>query len=549
MFRFAVFILALIVVACFWPVTRGDFVIDDYIFIAQSRMVKAPWEALWLNHFFEPVYFRPIGIATWWLATRWFEFDYALHSVINVTLHLGNVLLVSLLARRIAMRNMPAVAAAICFALLPFTFSAILWPSNRFDLLATFFSLLLAGCTFRYVDAPTRAQLFAIAACTLLACWSKEFAYPTVGMIAIVFLCMSTVELRTRLVVFATISAMCVGAFAWRFWVLPIPVLSVGHTSPEKLLAGAQAWGKIVGVLAERSMAGGGTVRVAWWALIVASAVAFVLAIMNRRRVADPRFGNRPLSPSDRFFHKLASLLLVFAAAAAVQLPLMLIFAPMIDDGIIGSITYARFYYAPAAALAIAFALLLACAKFSRVLSIAIGLAVCVIATQQRDVAIGFAKWTNAEIRPMAQSATRIADEVSSLKNVSDNAPCVLVFLGTQTNHTWFRMFADVSVKSLTRKPDTTWRCHVMTEGAPWIFISPADTPLPEIGLPKIVQDAQGTAKPDFTWGGVRYHYRNIAPDLSKLPHARFFEWKSPQFVEVTDDVHSGARVVKSISW
>ena len=42
--------------------TRGDFVIDDYVFIATARMVEAPWAAFWQSHFYEPFYFRPIGV-------------------------------------------------------------------------------------------------------------------------------------------------------------------------------------------------------------------------------------------------------------------------------------------------------------------------------------------------------------------------------------------------------------------------------------------------------------------------------------------------------
>ncbi|MGL5004783.1 MAG: hypothetical protein ACRDAM_17740 [Casimicrobium sp.] len=93
MYRFAIFLLLLMVAWCFRPATRGDFVIDDYVFIAQSRMVDAPWEAFWTNHFYEPVYFRPLGVGLWWITTKFFGFNYEAHSAINLVLHLANIAL------------------------------------------------------------------------------------------------------------------------------------------------------------------------------------------------------------------------------------------------------------------------------------------------------------------------------------------------------------------------------------------------------------------------------------------------------------------------
>ena len=76
-----------------WPVTAGDFVIDDYVFLAVSRMVSHPLTAFWQSHFYEPYYFRPLGVISWWLAQRGFGLDYASHSLINLVLHGLNVAL------------------------------------------------------------------------------------------------------------------------------------------------------------------------------------------------------------------------------------------------------------------------------------------------------------------------------------------------------------------------------------------------------------------------------------------------------------------------
>ena len=128
----------------YWPVTRGDFVIDDYVFIATARMVEAPWAAFWQSHFYEPFYFRPIGVVSWWVAQRAFGLDYLPHALINLALHGINVLLLVVLLRSLAVRGWALLAGAALFALAPFSLGPALWPSNRFDLLATGFLLLLA---------------------------------------------------------------------------------------------------------------------------------------------------------------------------------------------------------------------------------------------------------------------------------------------------------------------------------------------------------------------------------------------------------------------
>jgi hypothetical protein len=99
MFRLALIALLAILATCYWTATAGSFVIDDYVFIAQSRMVNAPWLAFVTNHFYEPVYFRPIGVVFWWIATKLFALDYAAQNAINLVLHAFNVIFLAYFVR------------------------------------------------------------------------------------------------------------------------------------------------------------------------------------------------------------------------------------------------------------------------------------------------------------------------------------------------------------------------------------------------------------------------------------------------------------------
>jgi hypothetical protein len=543
MFRLALIALIALVAWCFWPVMAGDFVIDDYVFIAQSRMVSSPLAAFGLNHFYEPVYFRPIGVALWWVATRVLELNYAAHSAINLVLHSANVVLVALFVRLLTQRISAALSAAALFALLPFSFAAILWPSNRFDLLAVFFLLCVAIACVRFLREG-KAQWWLVAGvATLAACWSKELAFPVATAIACTTLFARSVTRQRRVILFAIVGGTITCAFLWRHWMLPLPYAVASADVLATLQKGAAAWWFSAAKLLMSATSADGMTRAIVAMLLAVAAFSLLtnFVFLKRQRATIVSLG------------LLLAAAIVSMASIVTQWPLAAGFSAMLDGASFGSVTFARFYYAPAATLAIVAGIVLSRARLARSLCTLAALCACVLALQTRDLSAQFANWTQTEIRPISIAATRVAERVAidaasvAIDAASQN--CVVVFLGTQKNHPWFRQFADVTVKALTTDPAKTWRCHVLTESTPWIFISPENAPLADIGLPTIALDAQGTPKPDYVWGGVRYRYRAITSDLAKLPSARFFEWNDMQFNEVTDAVRSGTKEVKSHGW
>jgi Dolichyl-phosphate-mannose-protein mannosyltransferase len=536
MFRFVLFALISLVAWCFWPVMRGDFVIDDYVFIAQSRMVSSPLAAFWMNHFYEPVYFRPIGVALWWVATRVLELNYAAHSAVNLALHSANVLLVALLVRLLTQRVSAALASAALFALLPFSFAATLWPSNRFDLLAVFFLLCVSIACVRFLREGKPQWWFASGVAALAACWSKELAFPVATAIACVALFARSVAWQRRAILFALLGATITFAFLWRHWMLPLPYAAASADVLTALQKGAMAWWFSAAKLFDHATGADSMTQavVAILLTVVAFALLTNIVFVKHQRSASVSLG------------LLFAAIVVSFASIVTQWPLAAGFSAMLDGTAFGTVTFARFYYAPAATFTIVAGLVLSRARLARSLCTLVILCACVLALQTRDLSEKFASWTQTEIRPMSIAATRIAEQVA---NDAASEGCVVVLIGTQKNHPWFRQFADVTVKALTTDPAKTWRCQVLTESTPWIFISPENAPLADIGLPAIALDAQGTPKPDYVWGGVRYRYRAITSDLGKLPSARFFEWNGVQFNEVTEAVRSGTKEVKSHGW
>ncbi len=526
------FVLAPLFAVLAWiylPMTRGDFVADDYVFLTTARMVNEPLAAFWQSHFYEPYYFRPIGVLSWWVATELFALDYASHSLINFILHFANAALLFWLLRALALRASAVAAGVALFALGPFALATILWPSNRFDLLAVGFLLAQATFMVRALHGNVFAFPFAMLA-ALGACWSKESAYAISTMMCLVALAASGVPWRLRGMLFVLLGGTIGGAFCWRHRMVTDAYVIASADPVGQVADGVRAMilslPKLTGLIVGESM-------LPWlaWGLFGALLVSSLWA---RRDV-----GASGVSGVSR--GKLLGALLVALAAFVIQAPAAKLFAPMLDGGAFGTVTFARFYYVPWAAVSVVAALILARGRLGGIASLVVVGLMIVLGLAVRPLTESYAEWTRQEIRPMAVAATRLVDAAS-------DAPCVYVLLGTQNTHPFFRMFSDVTVKARTVTPDKTWRCHLMTESTPWLFAFPAWATPSALPLREIT-DAAGKAKPDSVWGGIRYRYRLPSMDLAALPGAKYFDWRGGQFVDVTEDVRSGARKITSKDW
>ena len=510
----------------FLPVTLGDFVADDYVFIATGRMVDTPLAAFWQSHFYEPYYFRPLGVLSWWVATRLFGLDYASHSLINLILHCANAALLFCLLRALALRASAVIAGVVLFALGPFALATMLWPSNRFDLLAVGFLLAQAIAMVRALQGNVFAFPFAMLA-ALGACWSKESAFAISTMMTLVALTASSVSWRLRGTLFVLLGAVIGGAFFWRQHVVT-DAYAVASANPlQQVMEGARALLSSVPRLAELTM---GALMMSWFGGGVVAACSLALLFVARE-------AGLPVSRRGR----IGGALLIFFAAFIVQTPLAGAFAPMLDGAAFGTVTFARFYYAPWAVAAVVVALVLARGRFADIGAVMVVAVTAAASLGAQPLAEAFAEWTRREVKPMSVAATKLVDAEGA-------APCVYVLLGTQEKQPYFRMFSDVTVKARTASPDKTWRCHVMTESTPWLFAFPSGVAPLELPL-RTITNLDGNAKADSAWGGIRYRYRLPAKDLAGLPSARYFDWRDGRFVDVTEEVRSGIRKVAPKDW
>jgi len=123
----------------------SGFTADDFFILARLKAANGLQHAASYFHagFFE--YYRPVAFVSHALDwTLWGTQAFGFH-LTNVLLHTGSTMLVWALGRRLLDGAAP-VAAALLFAVHPGSHEAVYWIAARFDLLATFFSLLALLC-------------------------------------------------------------------------------------------------------------------------------------------------------------------------------------------------------------------------------------------------------------------------------------------------------------------------------------------------------------------------------------------------------------------
>ena len=150
-------LLALVTLACYWPVTAHKFVdFDDYHYIYENPHVKAglTWSGiLWA--------FRS-GYASNWHPLTWISHMvdchlYGLnpvgHHLTNLLFHIANTLLLVLLLQRMTGSLWRSACVAALFAWHPLHVESVAWASERKDVLSTLFFLLTLWAYVRYVES------------------------------------------------------------------------------------------------------------------------------------------------------------------------------------------------------------------------------------------------------------------------------------------------------------------------------------------------------------------------------------------------------------
>lgn len=142
-------VLAGLTSAAYLPSLPGEFLIDDYDYVARNPVITAPdgWITIWLGSGFRDYY--ALTHTSFWLEWRLWGNDPGGYRAVNIALHVLNATLVWRLLWRLHVRG--AFVGALLFALHPANVQAVAWISQRKTLLAACFGLLsvLAWLRFR----------------------------------------------------------------------------------------------------------------------------------------------------------------------------------------------------------------------------------------------------------------------------------------------------------------------------------------------------------------------------------------------------------------
>ena len=152
--------LGLLVVVSYLPAMLwGGFVWDDNIFTnAESvRDISGLWK-IWLapSTIGEEAHYWPLVYTTFWIEHKLWGFDPTGYHIVNVLLHLANVLLLWHLLRRLAVSGAWMVAAV--FAVHPLHVESVAWVIERKDVLSGLFFLAAVLAWMRFVEQPSRGR-------------------------------------------------------------------------------------------------------------------------------------------------------------------------------------------------------------------------------------------------------------------------------------------------------------------------------------------------------------------------------------------------------
>jgi hypothetical protein len=164
-------VAALVAAVAYLPALTVGFVSDDFFILDRVRAQGGLQHALayFDRGFFD--YYRPLAFVSHALDWQLWGAHAAGFHLTNIVLHAVATTLVFALGRRLLDR-MPALVAALLFALHPASHEAIYWIAARFDLLATTF--MLASLLLLWRDEAW--SCVAGVACFAIALLSKESA-------------------------------------------------------------------------------------------------------------------------------------------------------------------------------------------------------------------------------------------------------------------------------------------------------------------------------------------------------------------------------------
>lgn len=172
--RWLILIFIALSVSLYLPSLSVGLLSDDFVLVQRASEWRIGPAA--------PELFRPLPMALWALLLKFGAGPYLLHSL-NVLVHGANAYLTNRVVAAWVGTNIRSVLAGLLLATSPIAVEPVVWCSGVFDLLATFFALMLILVARRYSRHPSFTTRLAFVTLALLALASKETGAIAVGLV------------------------------------------------------------------------------------------------------------------------------------------------------------------------------------------------------------------------------------------------------------------------------------------------------------------------------------------------------------------------------
>ena len=535
--------LLVLTICCFAPALRAYYAVDDYLFLAISRLLQQPWSLFVNNHYPGSEYFRPFGLFFWWSVTGFAKASAPMQYAANLALHLCGAGALYALLQRLSKNALANVFWTGLYAVHPLAIGTALWLSARFDLLSTFFSLLAVNLAIAYAQRPRVATLLALLSFLLLALMSKEAGVIAcaVAWITIAFAPRSDLNWVRRGLPLGLIALLTLGWIAYRAWMLSssgvetneVPTWTVLFQGLGRWLAlGATylfsdprmpAWGKILVGLAMPFWLMGLVLRMRRsslvgsisWGVIGALLALVVLPGILQAPIALPNSEVIARDPFNQLIYFSRQYELSLAGLVCL---LMLLTRPGARVAAPGEFSTMR---STGLNFVAGFFLLLATSPVSHA------------------IAHGYAS------RTREQAALHRAIESTLAAADLPEHGCRIYLLSVPDTH-YFPGYSDSIAKGLAASPERLAHCLIQTERTPWAHFVRQGSIAPIDWSPMQPLRRRGKPIPWPEFGGIEVAYLNLEPeaDARNDAHGLYFEYRDGRFVDISADVREGRREV-----
>ena len=133
-------VIAAAALIVYFPSFRGPFLLDDGIYLTESRLIKAS-DGLYRFWFTtEALDYYPVSNTSLWIEWRLWGTNAAGYRITNLDAHIATGVLVWLILHKLSVPG--AFFAGLLFAVHPLNVESVAWISQRKDMRALFFALL-----------------------------------------------------------------------------------------------------------------------------------------------------------------------------------------------------------------------------------------------------------------------------------------------------------------------------------------------------------------------------------------------------------------------